>query len=395
MKQKLKRIAILTNIVNPYRSFFYQKFHDVCKENGIEFYVMCMGDHEPGRHWYYDDYKTDFSLLLPGKVGSLFGRFTYYYNPKVMDFIKKLNPDVLLMAGSYMFPTNWIAIKGCNIPIVYWNEAHKNEARNYNKVILGIREFIRKTIFSRFSGFWYSGKMSKELINDYKRANSQMYFLPNLIDCSAFSTICNASTEEKGAILEEYKLPTNKKLLICPARLNRVKGIHVFMDVLFKSKFKNNVCMLAVGDGDMEHELKERAKKLNLDIRFLGYKEQEEVIRLYKVSDFFVMPSLSDPNPLTTIEALWGGKPLIVTTHVGNYPEAVMDGINGTVLDYSDMEKSVIALDTILSKDNKWMDNASKVSSKIAQTVYNPDYIIPKVISQMKYDFENDILKKI
>lgn len=387
MKQ-LKRIAILTNIVNPYRNFFYQKFHDECAKHGIEFTVMCMGDREPGRHWFYEDYKTDFSILLPGKVGSLFGRFTYYINPSVMKYVEKVNPDILLMAGSYMMPTNWIAIKKCKMPIVYWNEAHKNEKRNYNKLILMLREYIRHLLFSRFAGFWYSGKMSQELINDYKREDAKMYFLPNLIDCTAFSSSYYSTDEKKLLIRNEYDIPKNKIVLLCPARLHWVKGIHVFMDVLYKSKQKENVCVLVAGDGEMEDELKAKAQTLNLDIRFLGYKEQEEVIKLYMASDFFLMPSLSDPNPLTTIEALWGGKPLIVSSHVGNYPEAVVEGKNGTVLDYSDMNKSVNQLDVILSMDANWHIKAKEVSFGIANTIYNPEYIIPRVIEQMKNDIE-------
>lgn len=387
MKQ-LERIAILTNIVNPYRNFFYQKFHDECKKQGVEFTVMCMGDREPGRHWFYDDYKTDFSILLPGKVGSLFGRFTYYINPTVMRYVKRVNPDILLMAGSYMMPTNWIAISRGKMPIIYWNEAHKNEKRNYNKLVLNLRERIRHLLFSRFAGFWYSGRMSQELINDYKKEDAKMYFLPNLIDCSAFSSVYYTTDEKKLEIRNEYGIPNDKKVLLCPARLHWVKGIHVFMDVLYKSTQKENVCVLVAGDGEMEHELKAKSQSLGLDIRFLGYKEQREIIKLYMASDFFLMPSLSDPNPLTTIEALWGGKPLIVSSHVGNYPEAVVEGKNGTVLDYSDMDKAVKQLDEILGKDMEWFRNAKEVSFGIANTTYNPDYIIPKVVNQMKNDFE-------
>ena len=39
-----------------------------------------------------------------------------------------------------------------------------------------------------------------------------------------------------------------------------------------------------------------------------------------------ILPSLSDPNPLSCIEACWSANPLIVSEHVGNNPEIITEG---------------------------------------------------------------------
>ena len=65
------------------------------------------------------------------------------YNPKVVRYLQEFNPDVVMMAGSYMFPTNWLVLRNkckINSSIIYWNEAHFKEARNYSQLVLKIRE---------------------------------------------------------------------------------------------------------------------------------------------------------------------------------------------------------------------------------------------------------------
>lgn len=396
MKQ-LQRIVLLTNILTPYRTFFYERFYEACKERDIDFKVLLMAETEPERNWYYTELKTEFSILMPGYNGSIRG-FTYHYNPKVMNFLRNLKPDILLMAGSYMFQTNWVTIikrKSLSVPIVYWNEAHLNEERNYSKLVLALRDKVRNIIFPCFSGYWYSGKMSLAFIDKYKCNDARCYFMPNLIDCTAYSSISKASEIDKMTIRKQYNLPLDKKLLICPARLHPAKGIHVFMDILKNVKGKENVCVIVPGDGGMLEKLQEKAKILNLDFRFLGYKQQEEIIKLYIASDIFLMPSLSDPNPLTTIEALWGGMPLIISKHVGNYPEAVVESINGIVMDYSDIDAAVRKVEKILGADKQWLIKAKETSLNIASLIYNPDVIIGTVISDMKTEFENGLLGNV
>jgi glycosyltransferase involved in cell wall biosynthesis len=68
-------------------------------------------------------------------------------------------------------------------------------------------------------------------------------------------------------------------------------------------------------------------------VRLLGHFKTEALLRLLAVADAFVLPSLSDPNPLSAIEAAWAGLPLLLSTHCGNFPELVVPGVNGWLFD--------------------------------------------------------------
>ena len=124
-------------------------------------------------------------------------------------------------------------------------------------------------------------------------------------------------------------------------------------------------------------------KKTNLDVRLLGYQQQNIVMELYAIADFFVLPSLSDPNPLTCIEALWCGLPLLVSKHVGNYPEVIENGQNGYVFDYTKTTEAVGLITKLLHSSVEWKHKASRCSLLIASQYYAPEKVVKRLVDDM------------
>lgn len=70
-----------------------------------------------------------------------------------------------------------------------------------------------------------------------------------------------------------------------------------------------------------EKKLEEIAAEIGDDIIFTGNIDYSNMPLLYMISDVIVLPSIwNDPAPLTVIESLTCGKPLI-TTYSGGIPE--------------------------------------------------------------------------
>ena len=67
---------------------------------------------------------------------------------------------------------------------------------------------------------------------------------------------------------------------------------------------------------------------LNENVIFHGFLDRENLNRLYRKSDIFVMPSLSEGYGLALAEALSFGLP-IVASNVAAIPEMISDGVNG------------------------------------------------------------------
>jgi glycosyltransferase involved in cell wall biosynthesis len=90
------------------------------------------------------------------------------------------------------------------------------------------------------------------------------------------------------------------------------------------------LCM--VGDGPDRPELERRAHELGIvrDTLFLGY--QEDVAPFYAAFDALVLPSSNEGTPVSAIEALAAGRP-VVATRVGGVPDVVQEGDDGFLVE--------------------------------------------------------------
>jgi glycosyltransferase involved in cell wall biosynthesis len=104
--------------------------------------------------------------------------------------------------------------------------------------------------------------------------------------------------------------------------------------VAFKRLRESGVdaCLCLVGDGPDRAQLEHRAHELGVvrDTLFLGY--QEDVAPFYAAFDALVLPSANEGTPVSAIEALAAGRP-VVATRVGGVPDVVRDGEDGFLVE--------------------------------------------------------------
>jgi len=93
--------------------------------------------------------------------------------------------------------------------------------------------------------------------------------------------------------------------------------------------------LLLVGDGPLRPELEAQVKVLGLEdkVRFLGVRS--DVPEILAAADAFVLSSRWEGNPLSVMEAMAAGKPVIATA-VGGVPELVEDGVSGVLVSPED-----------------------------------------------------------
>jgi glycosyltransferase involved in cell wall biosynthesis len=87
-----------------------------------------------------------------------------------------------------------------------------------------------------------------------------------------------------------------------------------------------------VGERPDRPGLERRAHELGIvrDTLFLGY--QEDVAPFYAAFDALVLPSSNEGTPVSAIEALAAGRP-VVATRVGGVPDVVDEGVDGFLVE--------------------------------------------------------------
>jgi glycosyltransferase involved in cell wall biosynthesis len=112
--------------------------------------------------------------------------------------------------------------------------------------------------------------------------------------------------------------------------VKRTDDVLIAFKYLRESGVEAMLCM--VGDGPDRPQLEQRAHELGIvrDTLFLGY--QEDVAPFYAAFDALVLPSGNEGTPVSVIEALAAGRP-VVATRVGGVPDVVRDGKDGFLVE--------------------------------------------------------------
>jgi glycosyltransferase involved in cell wall biosynthesis len=123
--------------------------------------------------------------------------------------------------------------------------------------------------------------------------------------------------------------------------IGRMTGVKRTDDVLLAVRrlrergVEARLCM--VGDGPDRDGVEERAHELGIarNCLFLGY--QDDVAPFYAAFDALVLASGNEGTPVSAIEALASGRP-VVATRVGGVPDVVRDGEDGFLVEAGDVE---------------------------------------------------------
>lgn len=127
------------------------------------------------------------------------------------------------------------------------------------------------------------------------------------------------------SLAKKYNIQ-KERVVLFSGRLISEKGV----DYLIKAADKINGQVVIVGDGPQKENLKNLIEEYKLtNVNLLGYINHETLMKIYYLADVFVSPSVwDDPMPLTVVEAMAAGLPLVVTRR-GGIPLAVKDSYNG------------------------------------------------------------------
>lgn len=165
------------------------------------------------------------------------------------------------------------------------------------------------------------------------------------------------------------KKNNNIPILLCVGRLVNAKGQGVLVqaaDILVK-KNKEFVIQF-VGDGpdrlSLETFVKER--KLEKYIQFLGKVNHDQVQKLQREADVFVLPSFAEGIPVVLMEAMASGTPC-VTTHITGIPELFTHQEDGLLVRPGNSKMLADALGELLHNQEYAESIACKALAKVRQ----------------------------
>jgi glycosyltransferase involved in cell wall biosynthesis len=153
------------------------------------------------------------------------------------------------------------------------------------------------------------------------------------------------------------------------------KGPEYFLQAAKKVlEVMDNVKFVMAGSGDLMHRAIEMAAELGIGhkVLFTGFLRGDDVQKIYRMADLYVMPSVSEPFGIAPLEALDNDVPVIISKQSG-VSEVLVHALKVDFWDVNEIANKIIAVlkypplqETLANQGNfevrklRWKDSAAK-----------------------------------
>lgn len=355
------RIGMMADTYKPHMSGitnYIELNKRMLERAGHDVFVFTFGDMD-----YQDDERH--VIRSPGLPLTDTGYYlSFQYSRKAKALLQTM--DVVHV--HHPFLSGRLALRYCrplNIPIVFTNHTRYDiYAQTY---MPGLPESIAETLMESYMpdfchavNLVISPSAGMAAILRKFKVEGPIIVAPNGVEILRFQQASPLARVDFG-------FGNNDILLIYTGRLAREKNLSfLFKAFSGPAQALTNVHLLVVGDGPEREELQEQAaaSPINEKIHFLGKIPYEQLPDYLGMCDLFVTASVSEVHPLSVIEAMGAGLPVLGIHSVG-VGDTVVDGVSG-LLSSEDLAVFSAKL-TRLCMDAELRKNMSAAARKVSE----------------------------
>jgi len=292
---------------------------------------------------------------------------------KLIQFIKSLFPFFFyLLFGS--------------ISIVHIHSSSRASFYRKSFLLLFSKLFIKKTVLhihgSEFNTFYHneSGLLKKWFIR--KIMNLADVVIALSLEWQNDLGKIMGTTEKIRMIYNSVVVPNHirehkdyrKIRILFMGRLGRRKGVYDLMEAAGRilPQYAHTEFVL-YGDGELK-EIKNAVEAKGIASRFkiAGWGSNKD--ECFAGSDIYVLPSYNEGLPMSVLEAMAYGLP-VVTTIVGGMPEVIKDGINGFLIKPGDVDALTDGLSRLI-KDAGLRKNMGRLNAEKIRKNFDVNVVI-------------------
>ena len=302
-----------------------------------------------------DGYNYEFLPILCNAIDGKFLGSACPLNYQIKKKLREGNFDAIWVHG-YNYLTNLQAIRvasSLGIPVLLRAESTLHD-RPRSRMKLAIKELFFRSLKPRISAVLSIGEENTAYWKHNLGEEFPIFPCCYAVDNDFFQNACQAASKTREEFRASLGLDTARSVILFSAKLVPRKRcadlLEAYLQLSRSSSLEPLPYLLIVGDGEQRSMLEIRAKEARPgDVRFLGFRNQSELPRLYDLCDVFVLASVDEPWGLAINEVMNAGRPLIVTDQVGCQKNLVHHGVNGCVIQAGDIDGLARSLQTVLA----------------------------------------------
>lgn len=366
---KKKKLVVFHPALAPYRVDFFNalsNFYD------MDFYMF-------KRNLSSQKFKENITkqLLFSPQILDKYHNLLFFRLRKgIISAIKKSNPDVVLVSECGIETIIVIIYKLLfkkKYKIISIIDDSYDMLNNNNQISLK-HTYAEKFVIPCCNNII---NVEPKVVEHFKKKYNKGIFFPIIRDENKLRDVYNKVLPISKEYINIYNLQ-DKKILLFVGRLVKVKNVSFAINVINKLK-KDNLCLVIVGEGDYENELKLQAHE-NPNIIFTGRLEGNALYAWYNIADFFILPSTLEPFGAVTNEALAAGCFCFISEKAGSNC-LIKNGLNGFVFNPDDENHFINLLKESLSNV---MLRSDPLHLKKSKMFYDFSILIHDLISKIE-----------
>lgn len=318
-------------------------------------------------------------VLRPWLDPLVIGKFSRFLQEHPFDIIHAHGAKAGLITRLAL---NWRGRLRYPVIVSYHNEILPESRRSRQRRARYLAEKYLAKYTSHFIAV--SPGIRDELINIIGCPPEQVSLIPNGIEL-AESEDGEKSAEIRRTYRSAWGWPDDAHWFVVgtACRLTWEKGPDLLLEAARLAIEKEaSLRFVIIGDGPMADELRRVAETYGLApfVRFLGY--QDDARRIFPAFDAFILPSRTEGWPLSIMEAMAAGLPVIASGAGG--PDYMIDsGRSGILVSPGDAHKLAEAM-ILLARDRAWAKDLGRTAADHARRYFGAEAMVAQV--QMVYN---------
>ena len=213
--------------------------------------------------------------------------------------------------------------------------------------------------------------------------SSKIFRVPGMgVDLKEFREA--AAEDERRQVRKESGIAENKMILLSVAYLIPKKGVFILQAAAREiCAQRDDVCFLLAGEGPSMCELRKIVQKTHLEDNFKLLGWRDDIYRLMDAADIFVLPTYYfEGMPVSILEAMACGKPVIATRHRG-CEDVVVDEETGFLVPIKKVTPLVEKILRLLD-DEQLRTRMGQAGRERVEQYFELDYCTDKIVEALE-----------
>ena len=359
----MKKILLITNIISPTRTTFYNDLSDYLLSQWWELLIIFLSASESNREWNLkteiDWSRFNFKVLNSKQLETKWlWNYSFYmhYNTWISSILDEENPDIIMHDwwASLSARQSQKRCKKHNKKYILWNEStiyEPSRRRTVTKPI--VKSLVKKSDW--YISFWTRAKEYLKILWADSNKICEYY---NPVDNEFFISESNRLKNKKQELKEKYWIKT-KYCILFVWQLVKLKWIYEIVEWfhLFCENHKD-WSLVMVWDWEERTNIEQLIQKLWIkNVIMPWYVQKNKIWELYSIADVFTLPSYSEVWWLVVNEALCFWLPIITANEVWASEDLVIEWKTWYIMKNHSPEEWCKWLNYII--DNNLIDNQS------------------------------------